>query len=58
LTQRASYVVRQTSEVIDSRAKPAILENGRKIKVPPFIEAGETIMVDLKQELFYSRANE
>jgi len=58
-TLRAPYVIKETSPVLASydnpRPKPAILENGRKIKVPPFIEEGETILVDLRTELFHSR---
>ncbi|KAI8322811.1 hypothetical protein GQ54DRAFT_259354 [Martensiomyces pterosporus] len=35
---------------------PAILENGAKVTVPDFIKPGETIVVDLEQEAYVSRA--
>ena len=33
-------------QTVSSSYKPATLENGLKIQVPPFIEAGDQILVD------------
>ena len=35
-------------QTVSSSYKPAILENGIKIQVPPFIESGDTIVVDTR----------
>ena len=35
-------------QTVSSSYKPAILENGIKIQVPPFIESGDTIIVDTR----------
>ena len=35
-------------QTVSSSFKPAILENGLKIQVPPFIENGDTIIVDTR----------
>ena len=35
-------------QTISSSYKPAVLENGLNIQVPPFIEAGDQIMVDTR----------
>ena len=35
-------------QTVSSSYKPATLENGLSIQVPPFIEAGETIIVDTR----------
>ncbi|MCP1200132.1 elongation factor P [Notoacmeibacter sp. MSK16QG-6] len=40
-----------------SSYKPAVLENGIRILVPPFIEAGEKIIVDTNDITYVSRAN-
>ena len=40
-----------------SSYKPAVLENGVRVMVPPFIEAGEKIVVDTN-ELTYLRRGE
>lgn len=39
-----------------SSYKPAILENGIRILVPPFIEAGERVIVDTNELTYISRA--
>ena len=33
-------------QTVSSSYKPAVLDNGLKIQVPPFIESGNTILVD------------
>ena len=35
-------------QTVSSSYKPAILENGLKIQVPPFIETGDSIMIDTR----------
>jgi len=35
-------------QTVSSSYKPAILDNGIKIQVPPFIESGDTIIVDTR----------
>lgn len=40
-----------------SSYKPAVLENGIRVLVPPFIEAGEKIIVDTSEITYVSRAN-
>ena len=35
-------------QTVSSSYKPAILDNGVKIQVPPFIESGDEIVVDTR----------
>ena len=35
-------------QTVSSSYKPAILENGLNIQVPPFVESGDTIIVDTR----------
>ena len=35
-------------QTVSSSYKPAVLDNGLKIQVPPFIESGDTILVDTR----------
>ena len=35
-------------QTVSSSYKPAILDNGVKIQVPPFIESGDQIVVDTR----------
>jgi len=35
-------------QTVSSSYKPAILNNGLKIQVPPFIESGDIILVDTR----------
>ena len=35
-------------QTVSSSYKPAILSNGLNIQVPPFIESGDTIIVDTR----------
>ena len=39
-----------------SSYKPAVLENGVRIQVPPFIEAGERVVVDTNELTYVKRA--
>jgi elongation factor P len=40
-----------------SSNKPAILENGSRVMVPPFVEAGERIVVDTEELTYVRRAD-
>ena len=40
-----------------SSYKPAVMENGIRVMVPPFIEAGERILVDTNDILYVRRAD-
>lgn len=40
-----------------SSYKPALMENGVRVMVPPFIEAGETILVDTNEITYIRRAD-
>ena len=35
-------------QTVSSSYKPAVLDNGLNIQVPPFIESGDTILVDTR----------
>ena len=35
-------------QTISSSYKPAVLENGLSIQVPPFIEAGDEVVIDTR----------
>ena len=35
-------------QTVSSSYKPAILDNGAKIQVPPFIESGDEIIIDTR----------
>jgi elongation factor P len=40
-----------------SSYKPALLENGIRVLVPPFIDAGERIVVDTNEIIYMRRAD-
>ena len=44
-------------QTASSSYKPAILENGIRVMVPPFIEAGEKILVDTNEITYLRRAD-
>ncbi|UOM33740.1 elongation factor P [Acuticoccus sp. I52.16.1] len=54
ITEADAVVKGQTQS---SSYKPAILENGVKVMVPPFIEAGEKIIVDTEEIAYVRRAD-
>jgi len=54
ITQADPVVKGQTAT---SSYKPAILENGVRVMVPPFIEAGERIIVDTNEITYLRRAD-
>ena len=43
-------------QTVSSSYKPAVLENGVRVMVPPFITAGEDIIVDTNEITYVSRA--
>ncbi|MDQ0316977.1 elongation factor P [Amorphus orientalis] len=44
-------------QTASSSYKPAVLENGVKVMVPPFIESGEKIVVDTEEITYVRRAD-
>jgi elongation factor P len=53
ITEAEPAIRRQTAS---SSYKPAVLENGVRVMVPPFIEAGEKIIVDTNEISYVRRA--
>ncbi len=43
-------------QTVSSSYKPAVMDNGVKVMVPPFIEAGEKIVVDTNEITYVRRA--
>jgi len=43
-------------QTVSSSYKPAMMENGIKVMVPPFIDAGESIVVDTNEITYIRRA--
>ena len=46
------------NQTASSSYKPAILDCGIKINVPPFLESGEKIVVDTRTLEYVKRANQ
>jgi len=44
-------------QTVSSSYKPAVMENGVRVMVPPFIEAGESIVVDTAEIQYIRRAD-
>ena len=44
-------------QTVSSSYKPAVMENGIRVMVPPFIEAGERIIVDTNEISYIRRAD-
>ena len=55
ITEADAVVKGQTAS---SSYKPALLENGLKVMVPPFIGTGEKIIVDTNEVTYVRRASE
>lgn len=53
VTEAEPAIRRQTAS---SSYKPAVLENGVRVMVPPFVEAGEKIIVDTNEITYIRRA--
>ena len=45
------------NQTASSSYKPATLDNGINIQVPPFIESGEKIIIDTRTLEYVKRAN-
>ena len=61
LPQRLTFEIVETEPVVkgqtaSSSYKPAVLENGIRVMVPPFISSGEKIIVDTNEITYISRA--
>jgi elongation factor P len=61
LPQTVVLRIRETDPIIkgataQAQTKPATLETGLVIQVPPYLEAGEAIQVDTREARFLSRA--
>ena len=44
-------------QTVSSSYKPAILDNGLNIQVPPFIEAGDEIVIDTRNLEYIKKFN-
>ncbi len=61
LPETANAIIAQADAVVKGQTaassyKPAILENGVRIMVPPFIESGEEVIVKIEDFSYVSRA--
>jgi elongation factor P len=45
-------------QTASSSYKPAVLDNGAKIMVPPFIAAGTRIVVNIEERTYLERAKD
>jgi elongation factor P len=43
-------------QTASSSYKPAVLENGMRVMVPPFVAAGERVVVDTNETTYVKRA--
>lgn len=62
LPQQVTLEVRETEPVVKGQTaansfKPAIMENGVKVMVPPFVTEGEKIVVDTEEVAYLRRAD-
>ena len=62
LPDQVTLEVSETEPVVKGQTaassnKPATLENGVRIMVPPFIEAGDQIVVDTNEVTYIKRAD-
>eukprot|EP00002_Diphylleia_rotans_P025047 TRINITY_DN494_c0_g2_i2.p1 TRINITY_DN494_c0_g2~~TRINITY_DN494_c0_g2_i2.p1 ORF type:complete len:183 (-),score=42.07 TRINITY_DN494_c0_g2_i2:408-956(-) len=62
LPDQATCIVKQAEAYIKGQSavsgyKPAVLENGRRITVPPFISAGDRVVVKIETEAYVGRAS-
>ena len=53
LPNQLTFVIGETDaalkgQTVSSSYKPAILKNGLNIQVPPFIESGDTVIIDTR----------
>ena len=52
----SSYVAAMKGATAQAQYKPATLETGLKITVPPFINIGEVVQIDTRTGQYLSRA--
>ena len=62
LPDQVTLEVSETEPVVKGQTaassnKPAMLENGVRIMVPPFVEAGDKIVVDTNEVTYIKRAD-
>lgn len=62
LPQQVTLEVKETEPVVKGQTaansfKPAILENGAKVMVPPFVSQGEKIVVDTEEVTYLRRSD-
>jgi len=60
---RVTLQIQETSEYIKGQTvtssyKPATLENGVKVNVPPFIKSGDYVVVNTADDTYYERSKE
>ena len=60
LSSTSEIIVKECEPVVKGQTstssyKPAILENGGRIMVPPFINTGDKIMIDIKELKYLER---
>ena len=61
LPTSAEVIIKECEPVVKGQTstssyKPATLENGVRIMVPPFINEGDTVIVDIKELKYLERA--
>ena len=62
LPDQVTLEVSETEPVVKGQTaassnKPAILENGIRVMVPPFVEAGDKIVVETNEVAYVKRAD-
>ena len=62
LPDQVTLEVSETEPVVKGQTaassnKPAILENGIRVMVPPFVEAGDKIVVETNEVAYLKRAD-
>lgn len=63
LPEQVNAIIAQADAVVKGQTasasyKPAILENGVRIMVPPFVESGEEVIVNTEDFSYVSRAKQ
>ena len=62
LPDQVTLEISETEPVVKGQTaassnKPAILENGVRVMVPPFVEAGDKIVVETNEVVYLKRAD-
>ncbi len=63
LPEHVTFTVTETEPTVKGQTaaasyKPAILDNGVRIMVPPFVQTGERVVVDTKEAAYVRRADD